>query len=352
MKIIIPVLGVFGKSGGWRVLSKLADHWMEFGEEVEFLVFENTDTPYYPTKSKIRYYDSSGNIKDYSNTRIKKPFLAYLRLQSALTKALDKLEADVVLANHSLSAYPVKKSRIKAKKYYYVQAYEPDFYYKNNLKDFIFRWISKKSYHLGLRIIVNAPMYLDYKEIKTDMFVFPGLDLQNFKPLEKKIREKKIVIGTIGRSEEYKGTKYILEGFQKVWDKLEEKVELRIAFGERELEIQDGVKIVNPHGDIKLAEYYRSLDMYICAGTIQHNAVHYPVIEAMACKIPVITTGYLPSSEENSWQVPVRNPDAIATRIFELINEETSSKTERAYKDIVIFDWQKIAQKMLQYFKS
>ncbi|MFP3682085.1 hypothetical protein SB725_33900, partial [Pseudomonas sp. SIMBA_041] len=75
--------------------------------------------------------------------------------------------ADVVLANHSFTASPVKKSIIKAKKFYYVQAYEPEYFYHKNFKDFILKTISRKSYQLGLNIIVNASMYQDYKEIKT-----------------------------------------------------------------------------------------------------------------------------------------------------------------------------------------
>ncbi|WP_419870113.1 glycosyltransferase [Chryseobacterium sp. CT-SW4] len=350
MKILIPVVGVFGKAGGWRVLSKLASDWIDEGHEVNFLVYEQTLEPYFPTKANILYYDLNGNIRTKNNPAATSPFLGPLKLRSVLIKILNTLTADVVLANHCFSAYPVKKSKIEAKKFYYIQAYEPDYYYKKDLKTRIFKRISKKSYKLGLNMIVNAPMYLNYREIKTDMFVFPGLDMQNYRPSIEKTNKSAFIIGTIGRTEEYKGTKYIIEAFKILREKLGEKIELHVAFGDPHLEMEEGIKILKPDGDENLAKFYQSLDTYVCAGTVQLQAVHYPVIEAMACKIPVITTGYLPSSSLNAWIVPIKNSIEIANKVIEIMNEDSKQKVEKAYEDVKIFEWKNVSSKMITYF--
>ena len=139
MKIIIPLVGSFGKSGGFRVLSQLANHWIKDGHEVCFLSYINTDDPYFPTKAEILYYDNSGEIKEAKDQQHPKAILGMFSMRNALKKALNKLEADVVLASHCFTALPVKKSSIKAKKFYYVQAYEPDFFYHKTVKNFIYK---------------------------------------------------------------------------------------------------------------------------------------------------------------------------------------------------------------------
>lgn len=352
MRIVIPVLGSFGKAGGWRVLSQLANFWIDKDHEVCFLVHLSSSAPYFPTKARVEYYDNAGKIFQESDLKYKLPKLGALILRNSLKKAIDKVSADVLLANHSFTAYPVKNSINKARKFYYIQAYEPDYYYKKTIKDFIYKRVSRNSYLLGLDMIVNAPLYLNYREIQTDKFVFPGLDMQVFKPHQRIKNSDTYILGTIGRLEEYKGTKYIIEAFKKLRRELGNKIELHIAFGEDSLSNIDGIKIFIPNGDQELASYYNSLDLYICAGTIQMDAVHYPVIEAMACKVPVLTTGYLPSDKNNSWSIPVKNSEIIEHKVKEIINSNTQDKVSKAYEDIQVFSWEHVSGKMLDFFKN
>lgn len=353
MKIIIPLVGTFGKAGGWRVISELANHWIDAGHEVVFYSHIKSDGPYFPTKAKTFYFDNSGKLFDSFNANHPKNFLGPFGIRRTLRKILDNEKADVVLATHCLTAQPVKYSTIEAKKFYYVQAYEPEYYYKNDIKSRVYKQISINSYHLGLDIIVNAPMYLNYKDIKADKFVFPGVDFSIFKPEERK-KGDKIILGTIGRLEAYKGTSYVVDAFRLLRQELGEKVELHIAFGDESLKNEDGVVLIVPQGDRELAEYYNSLSMYICGGLVQLDAVHYPVIESMACKIPVITTGYLPSSDENSWKVPIKNTDAIKAKVYEILEDGVAAnqKVERAFLDVQQFENKTVAEKMLNYFQD
>jgi glycosyltransferase involved in cell wall biosynthesis len=79
-------------------------------------------------------------------------------------------------------------------------------------------------------------------------------------------------------------------------------------------------------------------------------------MEAMACGIPVITTGYIPASLErnNSWIVPINDPQAISNAVREII-KNTDVRNERilnANKDIQDFSWEAVSEKMLNIFKD
>lgn len=355
MKIVIPLVGTFGKSGGFRVLSQLANHWINDGHDVVFLSYINADDPYFPTTAKILYYDNRGVLKDKKDKLHPKARLGMFSIRNALRKALNDTIADIVLANHCFTALPVKKSTINARKFYYVQAYEPEYYYNKSTKDYIYKRISQNSYKLGLEIIVNAPMYQNYKEIKTTKVVFPGLDLNVFKPLKKNIFKKELtILGTIGRLEAYKGTSYVIDAFKELRKKLGNKIELHIAFGDKNLENIEGIKVIYPDGDEELAKYYRSLSMYICAGTVQLQAIHYPVIESMACKTPVITTGYYPANKNNAYIINTHDSFDIEKAVLSnLFNwEAVAIKAEKSLEEVNQFDWNIISAKMINFFKK
>lgn len=353
MKIIIPILGNFGNSGGFRVLSKLANYWIAGGNEVSFLVYVNSEPPYFPTTADVLYYNKKGKLVSKDQKDASLPLLRMFQMRIAMQNALDNCNADVVLANHCLTALPVKKSVIKAKKFYYVQAYEPEYYYRKTFKDFILKKISKNSYNLGLDIIVNADMYKNYANLHSTKVVYPGIDLEVFRPaLNEKSDNDKIIIGTIGRLEEYKGTAYVIKAFQLLRQELGERVELHVAFGEEVMGNIEGVTVFYPNGDDNLADYYRSLDIYVCAGTVQLDAIHYPVLESMASKIPVITTGYYPATIVNAEIVPIRDAEAIKQKLLKIISDKDDVKINKAFEDVKQFEWTQIANKMLNYFKN
>lgn len=355
MKILIPLVGTFGRSGGFRVLSHLANYWIKQGHEVCFLSYIVAEDPYFPTDAEILYYDNKGDVSSAKNLYQRRPMFGMFTLRFSLRKAMDKVEADIILANHCFSALPVMQSSNNARKFYYVQAYEPEYYYNKTVKDLIYKRISKNSYKLGLETIVNAEMYRNYKEIKTDKVVFPGLDLGVFKPdVEERHFGEKVVLGTIGRVEAYKGTAYIIKAFKQLRAEWGDKIELHVAFGDHALADVEGIKVIYPENDAELAKYYRSITMYICAGTVQLEAIHYPVIESMGCKIPIITTGYYPASDENAWIIPPKDSAAIRNTVVKVLNSEVIAKVkcESAYLNVKEFSWDAVGDKMLNYFRE
>jgi glycosyltransferase involved in cell wall biosynthesis len=379
LKILIPII-TFGRSGGQRVLSQFANKWIDMGHTVIFLCGSTSDKPYFKTNASIIYYDIRGNLLNLKNTVninsvnntksklnfIVTKFISKFRVvlnQFAIKKAIESIgnECDVILANHSLTAFPVSLAKTVAIKIYYIQAYEPEGYEINGgLFNKILNLYTKRTYKLkNLIMVVNSPIYYSYKEIKAKKFVLCGIDLITYYPkdIDQLNMNKQIIkIGTIGRVEKFKGTWYVLEAF-KMLQKHHQNLrnfELHIAFGDKACEdVSSNINVVYPHGDNNLANFYREMDIIVAAGTAQFGAVHYPVIESMACRTPVITTFYLPSNESNAWLCEPESIESILEQIVNILNDNNLiEKTNNALRDIKQFEWDIVANKMIKIFKA
>ena len=362
MRILIPILG-FAKSGGFRVLSQFANYWSKSGHEVSFLCSSNSINPYFPTEAKIIWFNDKNEIVDTNKFEKKKPLNVFIK-QIALYKVLSKYanEYDIVLANHSLTALPVNMAKIKAKKFYYVQAFEPDYYVsrKTLIGKFLYHY-SNYTYKLkNLDIIVNAPVYYSYKSIEANKYVPCGLDLEVYYPKNINainFEKETIKIGAIGRVESFKGTTFVIEAFTKIkQNKLfNKKMELYLAFADIKTENHESsIFVLTPKSDSELADFYRSMDIIIAPAIGQFGAIHYPVIESMACGTPIITTYFMPAHEGNAWLVSPQNSDSIISQIESIISNSKIVK-EKAYHaiyDIQQFNWSIIANKMISYFTA
>jgi glycosyltransferase involved in cell wall biosynthesis len=237
----------------------------------------------------------------------------------------------VILANHSHTAWPVFFANCgMAKKFYYIQAYEPDFYpIRTKFKAHI---LARLSYVLPLKQIANASIYKGFGMAPLDI-IPPGIDISIFR---KKggffsiANKPEIIIGTIGRSEPYKGTHTAVSAYRKLRAS-DPRLRLKVAFGN--VAHADDIEIVAIKNDEELAEFYRSLDVLLVACSTQHGAPHYPVIEAMASGVPVVHTNYYPGDSGNSWIAKDSSTDAVADALREFLNSselDIADKTERA----------------------
>lgn len=353
MKIIIPILG-FGRAGGNRVLSELANSWVRAGHQVTFLAPAAGPSPYFPTVANIVWSNASGRLTETAQpSDAERPGNGWRNLLS-LWRGLRQLKGqyDIVLANHCFTAWATALARPGGRLFYYVQAYEPEYFELSGQ-----RWharIARLSYHLPLRQIANAPIYCRYREIRALDWVPPGLDLDIFKPQppqRKPLDTKTFVIGCIGRNEASKGTKYVLAAFEKLF-RSDPSCRLRVAYGNLpDNYSHPAVEVVVPANDLELSDFYRSIDVMVAPGTVQHGAAHYPVLEAMACGVPVVTTGYLPASDDNAWIVANKSPDAIVQALTAIAqSDEVRRKREKALSDVSAYSWSAVAQKMLSIF--
>lgn len=334
MRILIPIVG-FGPQGGYRVLSRLADEWLGLGHAVHFLAPAISAPPYFPTKADVIHCGRRGLVAVSERHKVVPPKWRGVDNILCLYAGLQALgrEFDLVLANHSLTAWPVHLADCgDACKVYYVQAYEPEYYpvWRDPAKHVL----ALLSYRLPLKQIVNATVYPRWAVGSALGCVLPGIDLSIFFPSPERrplYDPGDLLLGTIGRHEPYKGTRYVLQAFEFL-NQARPHARLKVAFGN----LPNGyrhpaVEVVNMTNDRELAAFYRSLDVLVVGCYGQQGAPHYPVIEAMACGIPVVHTGYYPGNSNNSWPVAPRSPGALVGAVNELLSDpEREAKIQRA----------------------
>jgi glycosyltransferase involved in cell wall biosynthesis len=350
MRILIPMLG-FGRAGGYRVLSELANVWLRAGHDVAFAVPATSEVPYFPTEATIHWLDGKGA---QASSAIGHGATGVGNLK-ALLGGMRRLhhDYDVVLANHSLTTWPVVLGGVpKRKRFYYIQAYEPE-YYAMERKPAL--WLaSRLSYALPFRQIANASIYRHALVRPIEIVPF-GIDLSVFTPRIPSVRQPgdPLVVGCIGRSEPQKGTGYVLEAFQELHAK-DPRHRLRIAYGNLpEGWSHEAAEIVVPRNDVELAAFYRSLDVLVAAGTVQHGAPHYPALEALASGVALVTTGFEPATADNAWLVPNRDSRAIADTLETIAANpaEAAHRTELGLAAVVPFAWSVVADQALDTFR-
>lgn len=352
MKILIPIYN-FGKGGGNRVISQLANSWIDRGVEVAFLCLSQSSTPYFPTKAKILWMKEKGGEITEEQGPIGERKGNILTEIIALTKGINKIakDYDVILATHSFTSWAVYLTKSNSLKAYYIQAYETVFINNSNLvKRYISKLLIYRSYKLPLIRIVNSPIYYEFNNLRANKFVPPGLDFSQFfaKDSETLFTGEVITLGCIGRIESFKGGGVILQCFEQLRNK-GYKVALKVAFGSPSF-TGEGIDVVIPNGDAALADFYRSLDIMLAPATFQYGAYHYPVLEAMACGVPVVTTSYLPANESNAWLVNPHDADSLLEAVLEILSnkEEAKNKSKLAIENVKPYSWYNVGDRMLR----
>lgn len=364
MKIFIPILG-FGRSGGFRVLSQLANQWILMGNDVTFISVADDlkSEPYYPTNAKILHINRKGKettmptesviIGHVNRASLTKRFAQLNSLRLAIN--IHTTAEDIILATYSLTAYSVFYSKQNKHKFYYIQAYEPE-YFSDTFYGRLMAKIVSKTYSLKLNKIVNSPIYFSYKNLKAKLSVYPGIDFNIFnnklKNIEQIFENRPIVIGCIGRIDVVKGTKYVVEAYQILKER-GVHCELHMAVFGNDAMLNKDIVAITPKNDLELAAYYQSIDVLVAPGTSQFGAVHYPVIEAMACGTAVITTAYHPAHPDNAWITPPFSGIGIADQIQLIIKNPNLAlyKSKKALTDVQHLSWPNVATEMLKMFQ-
>ena len=162
-----------------------------------------------------------------------------------------------------------------------------------------------------------------YKKLELKYYpncvITDGVDLNDFYPqkLERfeNIKDRKIKIGWVGNSawasdkEDFKGANTILKPVLK--ELIEEGYPIEEYFADRQ------VRMI-PHD--QMVDYYSDIDLLIC--TSKCEGTPNPVLESMACGVPIIST-----------RVCIV-PDALGTKQKEFILEE---RTKECLKQKIIY---------------
>ena len=188
--------------------------------------------------------------------------------------------------------------------------------------------------------LVNSTWLRDW--LKADMGVdarvlFGGINRDIFHPVDIPRESGKIKILCSGDPRERKGTKTVLEAFEKV------KKERPRA----ELETYHGKNLPQK----EMARVYSAADIF--ADAQWYAGWNNPVAEAMACKVPAVCTAIggvkdFAVDGQTALLVPVKDPGVMANAIIRLIDDEAlrNKLRENAYSRILEFDWERSVNRL------
>lgn len=288
MRIVIPILR-FGRSGGERVISKLASGLSSEGHDVTFIVPKGNDVPYYATTAKIITFEGSKShfkifrwISNYFNMLV----------------SCKNVNADAVIATYHQMAYIALFLPRKMRRIYYIQAYEVNFY-----TNIIGKFFAGFTYVMPFEKIVNSECILPRFINNYRACIPAGVDYNLFFGERRNATSgsRPINIGIIGRKEPYKGTKEVLDTLLKYikYNKLENKVVINVAVYLADEYKSKGIKYHEVNNDVELAGFYKLNDIFVATGLVEYGAFHYPCAESMVAGCLTISN-YAPLTDTDS----------------------------------------------------
>lgn len=339
MKIILPLLG-FGRAGGYRVISRLADELVMCGCEVNFIVPERISSPYYPTIA---------NIIKTKSPLAKNKYWRFILLVYYLVLEIKKTNADVIVATQHLTTYVALFAKKRIKKVYYVQANEVKL-----VNGYFRKFLAVITYLFPFQKIVNSDEILP-PAIWDKKYVVPaGIDLSLFQPPVKNREfscKNRMVVGFVGRKEKYKGSAEIIESivrFEKIYSG-DICVHVAVYRPDELARLSSKVVFHSIENDHQLADFYRSCDVLIAAGLIESGAFHYPCAEAMASGCLTISN-YAPLKHVKSRfymeQFSVSGVVELLVRVSQMHADEIAEEIENNASYIKSYGWELIGLKM------
>ena len=195
-------------------------------------------------------------------------------------------------------------------------------------------------------------------EKKPSMEITDGVDLNKFKPknLERfKDKNKKIIyIGWVGNSkftdseqdEDLKGVRKII--LPAIEELQKEGYPIQKRFADRD----EGYI---PHD--KMPDYYNSIDLYVCASKVEGTP--NPILESMACGIPVISTdvGIVKEAlgeKQQKYIMEERTKQELKKKIKEFLDnpQDWNQLSEENLTQIKNWSWENKCKQFEEFFES
>jgi len=362
MKVIIPMFGIT-EGGGSKVLYKLADLLVDMGHEVNILTLGNVqkyEKLNFKTKAHIEHIEINSLLKKLCRSI----FLDFIKCYYLFKKIPN---CDIVIANYFLTVYPVWLSKKAKHKFYYCQAFEPQFFYDHGqafsslwkklwsrLGNLLYRKLAEKTYKLGLFMFANNELIvdrikglLDRRDVEIPV-ITSGVDISTFRP---NYKENEILnVGIIATPAFWKGTKFFLDAV-RILKSQNIEFEVTCAFGPPPKDSPDiEATWVNPGSQKQLADFYRSLDILVSPMLIC-GEFPLPPLEAMACNTAVISTKLIYGQDkQHYYDIPPKNSTAIANAIKKLITDTTLRKkiAKNGFLLSQEFRWENIQKRFIE----
>jgi len=343
---VLPFVG--GICGGVKAVFEFANHLKKRGHDVSVIY---PLIPYLELKGsilgickgtimnfmrgvKVNWFDLNANL-------IRVPILTEKYIP----------DADIIVATWWETVYNVSRlSEKKGKKFYLVQHYE----IWGGPEDKV-----NASYQLGLKIIVNSTwlknLLWDKLGVKTDALILHAPDREQFYP-EKSIKSNDSAIRILMpyRQEKWKGVEDGIKAFKIVKSK-NYNIQL-VMYGPEEKEnIPIYAEFHKRPDNNKLREIYNSCDIFVYPSISEGFGM--PPMEAMTCKIPVITTrvGAVPDYAIPGQTALISEPGdvkSLAQNIITFLENEKERKkiAENGYNYIKQFTWEAAAEQLENAF--
>lgn len=225
-------------------------------------------------------------------------------------------------------------------------------------------WITEAFLKYAKAYTISSKKLLDIYNKREDikkkplMEITDGVDLEKFKPqnLERfsTLKERKIQIGWVGNSKfEDSENDDDLKGVRKIIIPAIE--ELKKEGYPVEKKFADRNEGYIPHD--KMPDYYNSIDLYVCAS--KEEGTPNPVLESMACGIPVISTnvGIVPEAfgeQQKEYILKERTKQALKEKIVQLVEhpEYWKKLSKENLEQIQNWSWDKKCEQFKQFFDT
>lgn len=203
----------------------------------------------------------------------------------------------------------------------------------------------------------------EFPDIKTPIVVTPfGIDMKRF--VYQPCSKDEIIIGTVKKMDKKYGIEYLIHAFAKVREKIEKcnpeiasKLYLELVGPGNQVNelkqlanaigISDWVRFIGKVANVDVPKWLNRFDIYVAPSILDSESFGVAVIEASACRKPVIVSnvGGLPEVVEHGitgYVVPARDSDALEESMIELLNrpelrEKMGAAGEKLVKEK--YDW-------------
>ena len=248
---------------------------------------------------------------------------------------------------------------------------------KSRLWKPIVRYVLRWHKHIGSTSeCMRKQIRREFHDIKTPIVVTPfGIDMKKFsyQPCDK----EEIIIGTVKKMDRKYGIEYLIRAFAKAYRKMElsnpeigRKMILELVGPGNQVDelqklvhdigIEERVRFIGKVPHVDVPKWLSRFDIYVAPSILDSESFGVAVIEASACRRPVIVSdvGGLPevvADGVTGFVVPAKNVDVLAEKMITLVrNPELREQMGRSGEKLVRdrYEWEYCVDLMEKVYGS
>lgn len=324
MRLAFPMFGV-GRSGGSKVIARLADASIRRGHSVSFLVPAQKGVPSPGTPAEIIQVPRIPIPRD-------RHIVPTIMSGASFQYAKRLRGFDAVVASYGPTCLPTKLAGDRnLKRYYIVQHDETIFFPPLTLEHWVVR-LSYSAFEQG-RVFAVSKWLQDMVRKRggpQPILLPPGIDHETYRPRVRTPHEGKRVLA-LARDDKWRGFRVFLAAMESVCREVKDVKIIAAGGTSWRPRTSCPIEYVHPSDD-ELAELYSSCDVFVLPSFLEGMPV--PPLEAMACGGAVVMTDCTGNRDysldgENCLVVPPRDPDSLAKAIVRALTDDALSERLR-----------------------